>query len=369
MKGYKAFNKDLTCKGMQYKVGEIFEMDENPICCKRGFHFCKNIADVYNFYEASDNTRICEVEALGNIVTDDDVKYCTNKIKIIKEIHSKAIKHCNVDKTDVGYCNSGHFNSGYYNSGNFNSGHFNSGYYNSGNRNSGNRNSGNRNSGNYNSGNYNSGYYNSGNYNSGNYNSGYYNSGYYNSGNHNSGNHNSGYYNSGYYNSGESNSGESNSGNHNSGYYNSGYYNSGESNSGNHNSGNFNSGDYNSGDYNSGYCNTNIPKVRMFNQQTDMDFTDERLTKFKYIMSSMPQHSYVYSDFIPESNMSEEEKESHPEYKTIGGYIKTISVEGNKWKWWNEEVSEWDKEFIRSLPYYDEDIFFESTGIKEDMNK
>ena len=309
MKGYKAFNKDLTCKGMQYKVGEIFEMDENPICCKRGFHFCKNIADVYNFYEASDNTRICEVEALGNIVTDDDVKYCTNKIKIIKEIHSKAIKHCNVDKTDVGYCNSGHFNSGYYNSGNFNSGHFNSGYYNSGNRNSGNRNSGNCNSGNR------------------------------------------------------------NSGNHNSGYYNSGYYNSGESNSGNHNSGNFNSGDYNSGDYNSGYCNTNIPKVRMFNQQTDMDFTDERLTKFKYIMSSMPQHSYVYSDFIPESNMSEEEKESHPEYKTIGGYIKTISVEGNKWKWWNEEVSEWDKEFIRSLPYYDEDIFFESTGIKEDMNK
>lgn len=243
MKGYKAFNKYLTCKGMQYKVGEIFEMDENPICCERGFHFCKNIADVYKFYEASDNTRICEVEALGSIVTDDDVKYCTNKIKIIKEIRSKAIKHCNVNKTDAGYYNSGDYNSG-----------------------------------------------------------------------------------------------------------------------------NCNSGDYNSGNYNSGYCNTNTPKVRMFNQQTDMDFTDERLIKFRDIMYSMP-NSYVYSDFIPESNMSEEEKESHPEYKTIGGYIKTISVEGNKWKWWNEEVSEEDKEFIRSLPYYDENIFFESTGIKEDMDK
>lgn len=28
MKGYKAFNKDLTCKGMRYKVGEIFKMNE-----------------------------------------------------------------------------------------------------------------------------------------------------------------------------------------------------------------------------------------------------------------------------------------------------------------------------------------------------
>ena len=247
MKGYKAFNKDLTCKGMQYKVGEIFEINENPICCKRGFHFCKNITDVYKFYAMSDDTRICEIEALGDIVTDD-VKYCTNKIKIIKEICSKEIKHCNVDKTDAGYCNSGNRNSGNYNSGNCNSGNCNSGYC------------------------------------------------------------------------------------------------------------------------NSGYCNTNTPKVRMFNQQTDMDFTDERLTKFRNIMYSMP-NSYVYSNFILESNMSEEEKESHPEYKMIGGYIKTISVEGNKWKWWNEEVSEEDKEFIRSLPYYDEDIFFESTGIKEDMDK
>ena len=288
MKGYKAFNKYLTCKGMQYKVGEIFEMDENPICCERGFHFCKNIADVYKFYKASDNTRICEVEALGSIVTNDDIKYCTNKIKIIKEIRSKAIKHCNVNKTDAGYCNSGNYNSGNYNSGNRNSG-----YINSGNCNSGYYNSGNRNSGNFNSGNRNSGYCNSGNYNSGN---------------------------------------------------------------------------YNSGNCNSGYCNTNTPKVRMFNQQTDMDFTDERLIKFRDIMYSMP-NSYVYSDFIPESNMSEEEKESHPEYKTIGGYIKTIFVEGNKWKWWNEEVSEENKEFIRSLPYYDENIFFESTGIKEDMDK
>ena len=47
MKGYKAFNKDLTCRGMQYEVGKTFEMKESPVCCKQGFHFCENIAEVY----------------------------------------------------------------------------------------------------------------------------------------------------------------------------------------------------------------------------------------------------------------------------------------------------------------------------------
>ena len=152
MIGYKAFNKDLTCRGFQYEVGQTYSMDESPVPCERGFHFCKSIAETYYYYEMSDNTRICKIEALGEVQTYDDKKYCTNVIKILEEITE--------DWERKGNSNSS--NSGYRNSGNRNSGDWNSGYRNSGDWNSGNRNSGNRNSGDWNSGDWNSGDWNSG---------------------------------------------------------------------------------------------------------------------------------------------------------------------------------------------------------------
>ena len=158
-------------------------------------------------------------------------------------------------------------------------------------------------------------------------------------------------------NTGKGNSGKRNSGNYNSGDYNcgdsnSGNYNSGHCNSGHHNTGDYNSGHYNSGNHNSGYCNTNTPKVRMFNHVTDFDFDDKTITRFENILFNCPQ-SYKYSDFISISDMSEDEIIRHPECETIGGYIKTIIVEADKQKWWDEDVSDDDKEFIKSLPYFD----------------
>ena len=184
--------------------------------------------------------------------------------------------------------------------------------------------------------------------NSGNCNSGTYNSGYHNSGNYNTGN----------YNTGNDNTGDYNTGNCNSGDYNSGYHNSGD-----YNSGNYNSGDYNSGNYNSGICNTNSPKVRMFNHETEFDFNDEAIVRFRQIVFDCPQ-SYKYSDFIDKSKMSEEEIMEHPECETIGGYNKIVIVEADKQKWWDEDVSDDDKEFIKSLPYFDADIFYECVGVR-----
>ena len=46
--GYKAFEKDLSCKGFKYKIGEIFTMMVEPILCEQGFHYCRNLLDVFN---------------------------------------------------------------------------------------------------------------------------------------------------------------------------------------------------------------------------------------------------------------------------------------------------------------------------------
>lgn len=154
-----------------------------------------------------------------------------------------------------------------------------------------------------------------------------------------------------------------NTGKGNSGHRNSGNRNSGKGNSGHRNSGSWNSGDRNSGHHNSGHCNTNSPKVRMFNHETEFDFNDESIVRFNEILFDCPQ-SYKYSDFIDKSEMSEEEIIKHPECETIGGYIKTIIVEADKQKWWDEDVSDDDKEFIKSLPYFDVDIFYECVGVR-----
>ena len=184
MIGYKAFNENLQCRGFQFEVGKTYDTGRAKkdlrLCSDAVFHFCRELHKIENVsdYRLS-KSRVCEVIAEGDIVTDGD-KYGTNKLTILREIPRDELNEYN--NHNSGNHNSGSYNSGNYNSGDSNSGSCNSGDYNSGSYNSGNRNSGNYNSGNYNSGNRNSGSCNSGDYNSGDYNSGDWNSGDWNSG-------------------------------------------------------------------------------------------------------------------------------------------------------------------------------------------
>ena len=321
MKGYKAFDKDLKCRGMQYEIGQTYEIEHEPVPCEVGYHFCKSIADCYNYYPMNENTRICEVTALGDVKTDDNIKYCTNKIKIGREV-KKPREKSNTSLSSSGYCNSGDCNSG--------------------NCNSGDRNSGNSNSGGRNSGNRNSGYWNSG----------YCNSGYCNSGDCNSGDRNSGYCNSGNWNSGDCNSGDRNSGN----------WNSGDCNSGDRNSGDRNSGNWNSGNWNSGiFCTAKTPTIRIFDKDSNWTIDDWLYSDAKDVMDQCP---YPYSDFIPAEKMSDAEKDNHPEHKTIGGYVKVISVtQEDKQKWWDELTDE-ERQSVLDLPNFDSNKFYECTGIR-----
>ena len=199
---------------------------------------------------------------------------------------------------------------------------------------------------------------NSGNWNSGDWNSGDCNSGDWNSGNRNSGDRNSGDCNSGDWNSGNWNSGDCNSGDWNSGDCNSGDWNSGNRNSGDRNSGDCNSGDWNSGNRNSGYCNTTEPTVRLFDHQTDITFSDFKLSRAYGLLCHIPSDclTWKYSEY-----MTDDEKATHPEHETTGGFLYLEKVD--RQAWW-ESLSDDSKAAIISMPYFDADKFYKCTNIR-----
>lgn len=134
MKGYKVFHPDWTCRGFQYEVGKEYKMEEEPVRCERGFHFCTKLIDCFEYYSFNPNNKVAEIEAFGKIAGGgDDSKHCTNGIRIVRELSWREV----LDLVNTGTNCTGIGNSGDCNSGNRNSGSWNSGDCNSGSRNSG----------------------------------------------------------------------------------------------------------------------------------------------------------------------------------------------------------------------------------------
>lgn len=85
MKGYKAFERGMICRGKQYTENTVFEEGSAEIC-KSGMHFCEDPLDVLDYYPLVDRNgniaEFAEVEALDEAKTFDCKKYCTRKLKI-----------------------------------------------------------------------------------------------------------------------------------------------------------------------------------------------------------------------------------------------------------------------------------------------
>lgn len=182
--------------------------------------------------------------------------------------------------------------------------------------------------------------------------------GFRNSGNGNSGDFNSGAANSGNRNSGSSNSGNGNSGDQNSGNRNSDDYNSGDFNSGNCNSGNHNSGDFNSTDYSTGYFNTEEAPLFVFNKPTNMTHSEFQALPGYMLLRRM----FHLNEWVVDRRMTNKEKQEHPEYVTLIGYLKSYDYKTAFRDMWNCFTDE-EKMAVRGLPNFDADVFKEITGI------
>ncbi|ENY8491282.1 TPA: pentapeptide repeat-containing protein [Clostridioides difficile] len=175
----------------------------------------------------------------------------------------------------------------------------------------------------------------------------------------NIGNNNIGYGNTGDYNTGSYNTGDYNIENCNTGYRNEGCCNEGCWNTGNYNIGNCNSGDWNIGDYNSGVFCTDVPKIRMFNKETDLTYEDWINSEARNILK---RNSYL-TKWIHIDDMTEEEKENNPGYEINNGYLKVFTFEEMCKNMWNNLTDE-EKKIIIDIPNFDADIFKEITGIE-----
>lgn len=86
LRAFKAFFKDWTCRGYQYKVGESYHQDGTIICCCNGFHACTNPMDIFNYYYGNlDSLHFAEVELSGEMDKDFD-KVAASDIRIVREL-------------------------------------------------------------------------------------------------------------------------------------------------------------------------------------------------------------------------------------------------------------------------------------------
>ena len=237
MEGYKVFSSNWTCKNnFKYIVGETYVMDKYPKCCNVGFHFCEKLIDCFSYYDFDPDNKVAMVEAFGDIDSNGSGKFCTNKIRIVRELSWHECLNL------------------------INSGTGNSGLGNSGNRNSGDR----------------------------------------------------------------------------------------------------NSGDRNYANYSAGCFNSETQTIMMFNKPSSWTFNQWIRCDARYYLNEIPKNvvEWIYS-----SDMTDEEKELHPEHETTGGYLKVLDEFESAQLWW-DGASKYKRNAILSLPNFDAKVFEKCTGIK-----
>lgn len=93
MRGWKGTDESMKCRGLQHEVGKSYHVDGTIELCHNGLHFCRNLCDVFKFYNRDNGSRYFEVEASGVIQIDTN-KCAASDLTITRELSKVEVNRC-----------------------------------------------------------------------------------------------------------------------------------------------------------------------------------------------------------------------------------------------------------------------------------
>ena len=83
---YKGTDKDMKCRGFQFKLGKEYEEEKAELCSK-GFHGCEYPLDVFGHYAPADSRFfVADLDGVTDEEAEGDSKRAGTKIKLLAEI-------------------------------------------------------------------------------------------------------------------------------------------------------------------------------------------------------------------------------------------------------------------------------------------
>ena len=96
---YKGFDKNMQCRGFQFKEGKTYTHSGQVAACKEGFHACEYPLDVFGYYAPAESIYHA-VEQDGEISRhDDDSKIASSVLTIKGKLDIHAIVKASIDFT------------------------------------------------------------------------------------------------------------------------------------------------------------------------------------------------------------------------------------------------------------------------------
>lgn len=87
--GYKGTDKDMKCMNYQYELGKKHDMPESEgvTVCRSGFHFCRELKQVFKYYNINHGNRFFKVSALirQRDLISNDSKFAAKSIIFTEE--------------------------------------------------------------------------------------------------------------------------------------------------------------------------------------------------------------------------------------------------------------------------------------------